>query len=218
MRAGVTAGALVLSLWATGAEAATWIRYSFTGTGTARYVGATPPGTELRAVTFTGQVFVDLDQHVLNPMTGQLWAADGGTSFAGWSMTGGLPYTATAGPGTLGLTMNEGNAASGFQNWTVAALLSGGLGADGRFPVFSAAQPVTGDVAFSVGNFRSSYTGTGRISSLSVARVDAPGSWILSVAPGPVPEPGTWATVLLGFALLGAGLRYRRRSTQVSFN
>lgn len=36
-------------------------------------------------------------------------------------------------------------------------------------------------------------------------------------AMGAVPEPATWAIMLLGFAGIGFGLRYQRRSTKVSF-
>ncbi|HEX8483901.1 PEPxxWA-CTERM sorting domain-containing protein [Sphingomonas sp.] len=32
-----------------------------------------------------------------------------------------------------------------------------------------------------------------------------------------VPEPATWAMMLLGFGMMGATLRYRRKSTKVSF-
>jgi hypothetical protein len=34
---------------------------------------------------------------------------------------------------------------------------------------------------------------------------------------GVVPEPATWAMMLLGFGMTGAAMRYRRRSTAVSF-
>jgi PEP-CTERM motif len=35
--------------------------------------------------------------------------------------------------------------------------------------------------------------------------------------PGAVPEPATWAMLLLGFGLLGGALRYGRRTTKVAF-
>jgi len=37
------------------------------------------------------------------------------------------------------------------------------------------------------------------------------------IDPGAVPEPATWAMMLTGFGLVGSGMRYRRRSTKVSF-
>lgn len=40
----------------------------------------------------------------------------------------------------------------------------------------------------------------------------------LAVTPAAaVPEPATWAMMLLGFGMMGATLRYRRKSTKVSF-
>lgn len=207
--------AMALCLWATGADAATWVRYGFTGTGTARNQSAYGPAATTQPISFSGQVYVDLDRHVADIMTGELWNSDGVRNFSSASMFGGQPYTATAGVGTLALSAAENGGSSGFQTWTVAALLSGGLGADGRFPVFTGTQAASGSVTFNIGNNRSSSTGSGQLSAITMARVDAPGSWILSISPGPVPEPATWATLILGFAMLGAGMRYRRRSTSV---
>jgi hypothetical protein len=34
---------------------------------------------------------------------------------------------------------------------------------------------------------------------------------------GPVPEPATWAMMIVGFALVGAALRFRRGATKVRF-
>ncbi|MFS0771165.1 PEPxxWA-CTERM sorting domain-containing protein [Sphingomonas sp. 1P08PE] len=38
-----------------------------------------------------------------------------------------------------------------------------------------------------------------------------------SSAVGPVPEPATWAMMLVGFSMVGAATRYRRRSAKVAF-
>jgi hypothetical protein len=32
-----------------------------------------------------------------------------------------------------------------------------------------------------------------------------------------VPEPATWGMMILGFGLVGASMRYRRRATRVTF-
>lgn len=213
-RAG-TATAMAMCLWATGADAATWVRYGFSGTGSATNLSAGSYPGMVQPVAFSGQVYVDLDRHVADFMTGQFWNSDGGTFFSTPSAYGGLPYTAAAGPGSLNLSVSENGGSSGFQTWSVAALLSNGLGADGRFPLFTGTQAASGTVAFNVGNNRSALKGSGQISALTMARVDAPGAWLLSITPGPVPEPTTWATLILGFAVLGAGMRYRRRSTRV---
>ncbi len=37
------------------------------------------------------------------------------------------------------------------------------------------------------------------------------------VTVGSVPEPGTWAMMLLGFGMMGAAMRYRRRETAVTY-
>ena len=41
-------------------------------------------------------------------------------------------------------------------------------------------------------------------------------SGTLSFVPG-IPEPATWAMMILGLGMVGASMRYRRRSTNVSF-
>jgi hypothetical protein len=38
-----------------------------------------------------------------------------------------------------------------------------------------------------------------------------------SVTVTAIPEPATWAMMLLGFGMVGAGVRYRRRSTKVAY-
>lgn len=39
----------------------------------------------------------------------------------------------------------------------------------------------------------------------------------LSFIPSAVPEPGTWAMMLMGFGMMGAAMRYRRRSTKIVY-
>lgn len=51
------------------------------------------------------------------------------------------------------------------------------------------------------------YTGTGQ--SVGVAGLNA----ALSGAPAPVPEPKTWALLIIGFGAVGAGLRTRKRAS-----
>ncbi|WP_277969332.1 PEPxxWA-CTERM sorting domain-containing protein [Sphingomonas echinoides] len=43
-------------------------------------------------------------------------------------------------------------------------------------------------------------------------------NYVEEVLPVPgVPEPGTWSMMIAGFGMMGAGLRYRRRSSTVAF-
>lgn len=39
----------------------------------------------------------------------------------------------------------------------------------------------------------------------------------ITFQPGAVPEPATWAMMLVGFGMMGASMRYRRRSTATAF-
>jgi hypothetical protein len=39
----------------------------------------------------------------------------------------------------------------------------------------------------------------------------------IGFAAGAVPEPTTWAMMLVGFAIVGATVRYRRRSSRITF-
>ena len=39
----------------------------------------------------------------------------------------------------------------------------------------------------------------------------------ITFTPSAVPEPATWAMLLVGFGMMGASMRYRRKSTAVSF-
>ncbi|AYJ85026.1 PEP-CTERM sorting domain-containing protein (plasmid) [Sphingomonas paeninsulae] len=43
------------------------------------------------------------------------------------------------------------------------------------------------------------------------------GGQLTFVPTSAAPEPGTWAMMILGFGIAGAGLRYRRRSTKISY-
>lgn len=53
---------------------------------------------------------------------------------------------------------------------------------------------------------RANVQGVMRISSVSISELGATA----------VPEPATWATMLIGFGLIGGALRYRRRSSRLS--
>ncbi|WP_082543528.1 PEPxxWA-CTERM sorting domain-containing protein [Sphingomonas sp. Leaf339] len=42
------------------------------------------------------------------------------------------------------------------------------------------------------------------------------GTWGLAPA-APIPEPATWAMILVGFGMIGATARYRRKGAQVRY-
>ena len=104
---------------------------------------------------------------------------------------GGTPGVATIGFGTgLAATLNIGSPSLGFTQFVGPNLFSG-----------TAANPI-----FSAGTFSLSSIVSGN-STLTISSLV-----------GAVPEPGTWAMMILGLGMAGAGLRYRRRSTSVSYS
>ncbi len=89
----------------------------------------------------------------------------------------------------LAAALNINSASLGFTQYAGPAIFSG-----------SASEPVFAPGTFALGNpFFGSAT-------LVVSEVSAA-----------VPEPATWAMMIFGFGAVGSMLRYRRRSTTVSF-
>jgi hypothetical protein len=91
-----------------------------------------------------------------------------------------------------------------------AASLTGINGTSGTFNLapLPGAQPSLAPTVIAAGNYMFSFTGTGPR--------DANGNALTSVVSGnvsisPVPEPGTWALMILGFGAIGFTLRRRRR-------
>lgn len=104
---------------------------------------------------------------------------------------GGTPGVATIGFGTgNAATLNIGSASLGFTQFVGPNLFSG-----------TPANPV-----FTTGTFNLSSI----VSGNSVLTISS----LVSAAP----EPGTWGMMILGFGMAGFGLRYRRRSTSVSYS
>ena len=60
----------------------------------------------------------------------------------------------------------------------------------------------------------------GQLNTLTVSGISRGGGAYggqLSFIPSAVPETATWIMMLMGFGMVGAGVRYRRRNTAVSF-
>jgi len=210
--------ALVAMLAAPPAGAVQWVKYTFTGTGSAaQTTSGASPATSAQRVSFTGTVTVDLDAHASIPASGPWWLSDGGTSYLapaiGTASSADSAYAKAAGV-ALGT-----QAAGGIQNWNVRDLTTAGYA--GRFPVFAGSQAATGSVDFTLGNKMSGWSGNGQITAITAERVASPVAWALTVNPAaavgaaqqsPVPEPATWGMMILGLAAVGMAARYRYRS------
>lgn len=101
---------------------------------------------------------------------------------------GGAPGTAFVGFGTfLAATLNIQTPSLGFTQFA-------------------------GPDLFTVSNMRPVFSlGTFQLTSI------VSGSSTLTISAAAVPEPATWAMMLVGFGMLGAVIRYRRRSTAIVY-
>lgn len=69
------------------------------------------------------------------------------------------------------------------------------------------------------------FHGTGS-DTLTIAAQTDPGNWFVDdvsvngpavASPGAVPEPASWAMMIVGFGMIGAGVRYQRRRTVLRY-
>ena len=104
-------------------------------------------------------------------------------------------YNGVAGVATIGFgnglaaALNVGHASLGFTQFVGPALFSGTASA----PIFS--------------------PGTFSLTSI----VSGSSTLTISAVAAAVPEPATWAMMIFGFGAVGSMIRYRRRSTTVTF-
>jgi len=119
-----------------------------------------------------------------------------------------------------GWTLADGRLLSIRQNTALFSLIGTTYGGDG---VNTFALPdLRGRAIVGAGNANgTSYTvgqqlGTSRM-SLTSANMPAHNHAVPDPVVAPVPEPATWGLMLLGFGMVGAGLRSRRRSTTVTY-
>lgn len=124
---------------------------------------------------------------------------------------GGLTYTFTT---PISFFVNRGDDFAGFLRDDISAGFvrftstsgAGFTGYDGVSALASTAATFYTD--FNTGTFA---TDRGDVLVTSATNL------VVSASVAAVPEPATWGMMLLGFGMMGASMRYRRKSTAVSF-
>lgn len=158
--------------------------------------------------------------------TGSLsgWTQVGSTTFNGVATGYGVGGSNGAFFGPVGSTggISQALATIAGQTYTLSfALLSDG-GTPNSFSVlFGGSNPLslTNAPAFGYTTYSYNLLATSASTNLQFDFRDDPGFWGLDnvSVTAAVPEPATWAMMLLGFGMMGGMLRYRRRSTKVAF-
>ncbi|MBD8546065.1 PEP-CTERM sorting domain-containing protein [Sphingomonas sp. CFBP 8760] len=73
-------------------------------------------------------------------------------------------------------------------------------------------------VALSLQDYRGGGTSySGKIVEFRSYLIEASNQPLGYLGIGAVPEPATWAMMLIGFGMIGATARYRRRATKIAF-
>ncbi len=119
-------------------------------------------------------------------------------------------------PDVIGVVFNQNNGFAGFSDFTTnLAILGTFIGVGGRYDLSTAIGPITGSIAAGILSFSTSL-GTLAFDGLPfdpvLLREDGTSTFTAAVAS--VPEPSTWAMMLLGFAGIGF-LAYRRKSKPI---
>jgi hypothetical protein len=148
-----------------------------------------------------------------------------GTGFFGGTLNGSGTITTsdTSFTGTNGFTAQAITGITGtFNGSTITGLAPGLFGAnnlfyssgpffvDGNGLGFTTASGVSANLFITNGtSYRVNTQGAGLLTGLVTA----------SATPlvAAVPEPATWAMMLVGFGMIGAAVRYRRRNTKVAY-
>ncbi|MBB4155293.1 hypothetical protein GGQ80_003213 [Sphingomonas jinjuensis] len=148
--------------------------------------------------------------------SGDLSAASGRTG----TLNGSINFSKTVGT-VLAQTLtdlfvfSDGNGGtynfSGTTVQTVTFSDTPGITTSGSFKVFGSLIDTNLGVGATASTLTISFNSTGSSAYSSSATMSIGG-----VAPA-VPEPATWAMMLVGFGMIGAASRYRRRSTAATF-
>jgi len=198
------AAAVAMVIGAAPAQAVRWVEYTVTGWGTVSTVRSNyfdPEIVTYEHARFIGRFTVDADAGTGN-VPGGGYSSDGATYDARYMSQGVLRDTATFDAGSI----NGNSSYSTGRYWySFNAAFSPSLNGERAMAYSSVSAPAIG--------FGSRISGNATAYDLTVADVaEWRGFSMQLVSLGPVPEPATWGMMLLGFGMVGAGLRSRRRS------
>jgi hypothetical protein len=138
--------------------------------------------------------------------------------------------------GSISATIGNSGIAGAFDDTFSFLLLTNGLGSGSVSTSFSSAVnsliiqsvtvndtitiPVTtngaGFTGAAAGNIPL-FAGQNSIRIRGIAGTNASYGGNITFVPNAVPEPATWAMMLVGFGMVGSAMRYRRRSTKVVY-
>lgn len=205
-------------LTATPASAALYVKYTFDsrGTGTLITQGRMDPLPTFRDLEAFSLSFVV-------PLTGDFGVYFGRTDHDRFSAPV-TPGSNALGAGSANLdayadrlSFNSAGYSDGGGTFDVRGSLCGSFGT--VLPTASfAADPSCSSLSanYSGRGFTVFYGGAITGAKVELINGDLPGWGIVSVTPI-IPEPATWAMMLVGFGMIGATARYRRRRAIASF-
>ncbi|WP_445192736.1 FxDxF family PEP-CTERM protein [Sphingomonas sp. Tas61C01] len=136
--------------------------------------------------------------------------------------------------GTISARIGVDGLSGPFDDTYQFELLTNGIGSggviatfsgDGNFFEFGAVSingvpilPInSGGVSVASANNVSLMAGTNRIRIAGNATGNVAYAGVITFVPNAVPEPATWAMMLVGFGMVGSAMRYRRRATKVVY-
>lgn len=140
----------------------------------------------------------------LQPGNGNYVDLDGSTGYGNVPFAGILESNATFGPGSYTLSFDlAGNLRGAYAQTTYVGLITGGT------PQLLAALTPPNTQPFMLYSYTFS-TGGGQLYFVDSGPSDQQGNLLDNVTMSSVPEPGSWALMLIGFAGLGLVARSRR--------
>lgn len=137
--------------------------------------------------------------------------------------------------GTISAAIGHSGIVSDFEDTYLFTLLSNGLGSGSVIATFSTGgdnafnftsatingSPITitnaGSVIFAAATNVPLMAGLNRIVITGTASGNVSYGGNITFVPNAVPEPATWAMMLVGFGMVGGAVRYRRRATKVVY-